>query len=362
MLADATEKFKPNPTAIWLFVKDADAIYARALKAGATSIHEPIDQDYGDREASVKDPFGNHWYIATTNADAEPLPQGHAQRDALSASRGTPKADRFPQAGLRRRGSVPRSGSRGHRSSREDSVGDSIIAMGEAHGPYQPMPPALHLYVPDADRTYQRALQAGAVPLFQPNDAEYGDRIAGVTDPFGNVWYIATHIKDVPLGESRERACAGRESRVREEQSMAVNPILHTVMPFMYIKGADKAAEFYKKVLGATEMMRQVRGDIVSHVQIAVGDSRFMIRDPGTPDVADYVAKGFARTAKDLGGTPVHLYLYVADADAVFRRALAAGSKVTAPIEDTEWGDRCGGFQDPFGNIWYVATHIKDAD
>ncbi len=142
---------------------------------------------------------------------------------------------------------------------------------------------------------------------------------------------------------------------------MEINPVPHTVMPFMYIKGADKAAEFYKKVLGATETMREVQGDIVSHVHITVGDSRFMIRDPRTPDVADYVAKGFASTAKDLGGTPVHLYLYVSDADAVFRKALEAGSKVTDPIEDKPWGDRCGGFQDPFGNIWYVATHIKDA-
>lgn len=59
-VADAIDEYQPNPTAIWLFVKDADAVYASALKAGAASLHEPTDQDYGDREASVKDPFGNH--------------------------------------------------------------------------------------------------------------------------------------------------------------------------------------------------------------------------------------------------------------------------------------------------------------
>jgi uncharacterized glyoxalase superfamily protein PhnB len=73
-VADAIDKYRPNPTAVWLFVTDCDAVYARALNAGATSLHEPVDQDYGDREASVKDPFGNHWYIATHREDAEPLP------------------------------------------------------------------------------------------------------------------------------------------------------------------------------------------------------------------------------------------------------------------------------------------------
>lgn len=75
-VADAIDKYQPNPTAIWLFVKDSDAGYERALKAGAMSLREPTDQDYGDREASVKDPFGNHWYIATHRTDAEPLPEG----------------------------------------------------------------------------------------------------------------------------------------------------------------------------------------------------------------------------------------------------------------------------------------------
>jgi len=114
-------------------------------------------------------------------------------------------------------------------------------------------------------------------------------------------------------------------------------------------------------VLGATEVMRQAQpGGAVSHVQIKVGDALFMLRDPGTPDLVDYRKKGYAISAKDLGGTPVHLYLYVEDVDTVFKRALAAGSKMVNALADQEWGDRCGGFQDPFGQIWYVATHIKD--
>ncbi len=203
-LADATEEFKPNPTAIWLFVTDADAAYERALKAGASSIHEPVDQEYGDREASVKDPFGNHWYIATHRPDAEPLPQGMHSVTPYLHPRGTPKLIDFLKRAFGAE-EVFRAQSEGTVHHAKIRVGDSIIAMGEAHGQYQPMPPALHLYVPDADRTYKRAVRAGAAPLFHPHDAEYGDRAAGVTDPFGNVWYIATHTKDVAIGESPER-------------------------------------------------------------------------------------------------------------------------------------------------------------
>jgi uncharacterized glyoxalase superfamily protein PhnB len=78
-------------------------------------------------------------------------------------------------------------------------IGDSIIAIGEAHGPYQPMPLALHFYVPDTDAAYKRALEAGAISIDEPVDQDYGDRYAGVKDPFGNVWYIATHLRDFTI-------------------------------------------------------------------------------------------------------------------------------------------------------------------
>jgi len=76
-------------------------------------------------------------------------------------------------------------------------IGDSALEMGEAHGPYQPMPAMFYLYVPDADAVYLRALNAGATSTAEPADQPYGDRTAGVTDAFGNQWYIATHIRDV---------------------------------------------------------------------------------------------------------------------------------------------------------------------
>ncbi|MGH9883457.1 MAG: VOC family protein [Pyrinomonadaceae bacterium] len=74
-------------------------------------------------------------------------------------------------------------------------IGDSIIEMGEAHGQWQPMPSMLYLYVEDVDAWYERALAGGAILASEPADQSYGDRVAGVNDPFGNIWYLATPIK-----------------------------------------------------------------------------------------------------------------------------------------------------------------------
>jgi uncharacterized glyoxalase superfamily protein PhnB len=71
------------------------------------------------------------------------------------------------------------------------------VDLGEAHAEFQPMPTSLYLYVEDADALYKRALRAGATSLYEPADQPYGDRNGGIRDPFGNEWYIGTHIKDV---------------------------------------------------------------------------------------------------------------------------------------------------------------------
>jgi uncharacterized glyoxalase superfamily protein PhnB len=79
----------------------------------------------------------------------------------------------------------------------EIRVGSSVVEMGEAHGPYQPMPAMFYLYVPDCDAVYRRALAAGAMSIFEPADRPYGDRTAAVNDAFGNQWHIATRVKDM---------------------------------------------------------------------------------------------------------------------------------------------------------------------
>ena len=357
-VADAIDKYQPNPTAIWLFVGDADAVYERALKAGATSLAEPSDQEYGDREASVQDPFGNHWYIATHREDAEPLPDGMHNITPYLHPKGAPKVLDFLRRAFGAEEVFRAQDTAGTVHHAKIRIGDSIIAMGEAHGRYQPMPPALHLYVPNTDATYKRALEAGAISIDEPVDQAYGDRYAGVKDPFGNVWYIATHLRDFTLPAE---PTAPSEAQPR---ALEVEPHRRpgSIMPFMYHDDVVKAFELYRKVFAATEQHRVTQPDgKVSHIVMAIGGTQVMLRDATTRDLAEYRAKGFAATPHKLGGTPLHLYIYVADADAAFKRALDSGSKIVDPIEDKDWGDRCGGVQDPFGHIWYIATPLQNA-
>jgi PhnB protein len=84
-------------------------------------------------------------------------------------------------------------------------IGDSVVMMSDAMGEYGPMPTMIHLYVEDVDAVYKRALQAGATPVQELKDQFYGDRAGGVKDAFGNLWYIATHVEDVPMEELQRR-------------------------------------------------------------------------------------------------------------------------------------------------------------
>lgn len=88
----------------------------------------------------------------------------------------------------------------------EVKVGDSILMVGEARGEHQPMPTCIYLYVNDTDTVYKRALQAGATAQMEPANQFYGDRHGGVKDPVGNLWWIATHVEDVPPDELKRRA------------------------------------------------------------------------------------------------------------------------------------------------------------
>jgi PhnB protein len=95
----------------------------------------------------------------------------------------------------------------------EVRIGDSVVMMGEPMPPLAPMPASLHVYVPDVDAVYQRALRAGATSVMEPADQFYGDRSGGVKDPFGNLWWIGTHKEDVPPDELARRARAYMEQQ-----------------------------------------------------------------------------------------------------------------------------------------------------
>jgi PhnB protein len=127
----------------------------------------------------------------------------------------------------------------------------------------------------------------------------------------------------------------------------------HTATPYLIVRNAARAIEFYKKGFGATELMRMADpSGRIGHAEIRIGDSPIMLADE-VPEM------GF-RSPESLGGSPVSILLYVEDVDAVFSQAVAAGAKVQRPVADQFYGDRTGGVTDPFGHIWYIATHKED--
>ncbi len=186
----------PHRQAIHLYVPDCDAAYRRALEAGATSLDEPRDQEYGERSASVKDLAGNFWYIATHRGETYALKGLNSVNVYLHPLRAEPVI-RFLQQAFGARELAKHASPDGVVHHAEIRVGDSVVEMGEAHGKYEPMPAMFYVYVPDCDSVYRRALAAGASSVAEPTDHPYGDRSGAVKDAFGNEWWIATHVKDV---------------------------------------------------------------------------------------------------------------------------------------------------------------------
>ncbi|HUC65874.1 MAG TPA: VOC family protein [Stellaceae bacterium] len=138
--------------------------------------------------------------------------------------------------------------------------------------------------------------------------------------------------------------------------SAAVKPIpegYHSVTPYLIFSGASDAIAFYKKALGAQEILRMdAPGGRVGHAELQIGDSRIMLADEH-PEL-------HALSPKTIGGSPVTLHLYVENVDAAVERAIAAGATLVRPVADQFYGDRTGGIADPFGYRWFIATHKED--
>jgi PhnB protein len=137
---------------------------------------------------------------------------------------------------------------------------------------------------------------------------------------------------------------------------MAVKPIpdgYTTATPYLIIKDAASAIEFYKQAFGATELMRFADpSGKIGHAEIKIGNSPIMLAD-------EFPEMG-VRGPQSFGGTPVSILLYVEDVDARFRQAIAAGANETRPVKDQFYGDRSGTLVDPFGHVWTLATHKED--
>lgn len=129
----------------------------------------------------------------------------------------------------------------------------------------------------------------------------------------------------------------------------------HTVTPYMIVNDAAAAIDFYQRAFGATELMRHTdESGKIRHAEVRIGNSPLMLTE-------EFEYAGLvARAPVSLGATHMQLYLYVEDVDALFRQAVEAGAKVATPVENQFYGDRVGGVTDPFGHVWWIATHVED--
>lgn len=144
-----------------------------------------------------------------------------------------------------------------------------------------------------------------------------------------------------------------------QPNSVKPNPVqaiphgYHSVQPYLHVREAAKAIEFYKVVFAATEMLRMPQPDgRVGHAEIRIGETIVML--------SDEFPERDVHGPRHFGGSPITLMHYTEDCDATYKRAIAAGSKSLREPADQFYGDRMAGFEDPFGFQWYVATHIKD--
>jgi PhnB protein len=209
-------------------------------------------------------------------------------------------------------------------------IGDSRLMLGGGAGAYHPVIAprlvGLHIYVDDVDTVYQRALDAGGESLGAPEDRPYGERSGFVKDAAGNQWYIATRLG--PSGPAEPP---------------------RTLTPHLYVqhapgRSASEFIGFLQAAFGArTEFRHDSADGLVAHAVIRL--------QSGTIAIGEGRERGFA--------APAAFYLYVDDCDALYAQAVAAGATALHAPADQTYGDRMGSVADPWGNEWFIATHLR---
>jgi PhnB protein len=127
----------------------------------------------------------------------------------------------------------------------------------------------------------------------------------------------------------------------------------HTLTPYLAVEDATAAIDFYQRAFGAKERVRMPGPDgMIAHAELEIGDSKVMLADP--------FPQASTRPPKELGGTSVGVFVYVANVDEVFQQAVDAGATATMEPDDQFWGDRFGSVTDPFGHSWQISTHVED--
>ena len=328
---------------IHLEVTDVDAFAQIAINAGAKLVRPIEDQFYGDRAGQLLDPFGYTWHVSTHIKDVpiedmqrevekfaeeqerkakaktgkELRPGFHSVTPYLTVHKPAELID-FVTYAFGAVENFRTTGSAGGMHA-EVNIGDSLVMIGGAEH-IEPSPTAIHLYVPNVDEAYKRALEAGGKSLMEPQDQPYGERSGGVEDPTGNRWYIATTF--VPLHE--------------------IAKDLHTVTVYFHPIGAQRFIDFVTNAFGGKELMRHADEKMILHAKVQIGDSVIELGEARYPTQP----------------MPSAIYLYVDDVDSMYEQALkAGGSSMLAPT-DQPYGDRNAWIKDPFDNVWYIAAPV----
>jgi PhnB protein len=336
-----------SPVKIHLDVTDVDAFAEQAIKAGATLIRPIADQFYGDRSGQLADPFGYTWIVSTHIKDVPVEEMQEELNKWAQSEKSSSEAGYVREPEMRRQnrhavtpyltvhqpaelidfvtqafGAIEHFRATGPAGGMhaEVSIGDSVVMIGGAEH-IEPMPTAIHLYVPDVDEAYERALEAGAKSLMPVVDQPYGERSGGVEDVHGNRWYIATPF--VPL------------------QTIAQD--LHTVTVYFHPIGAQRFIDFVTGAFGGKELMRHAEGEMIMHAKVQIGDSVIELGEARYPTQP----------------LPTAIYLYVDDVDAVYEQTLKAGGTSMLAPTDQAYGDRNAWVKDPFDNVWYIAAPVK---
>jgi len=204
----------------------------------------------------------------------------------------------------------------------EVAIGNGIIETADANEQVSPAPTDIHLYVNDADATFDRALEAGATSIYRPTDDHpSGDRWGALKDAFGNRWYIATPKGWTPGPEG-----------------------LRSLQPYLHLLEAHKMIPFMEAAFGAEAMgVHKSPEGIVMHATLRIGNATLEIDEAH----GDYQPK------------PCHLHVYVPDADRMYAQALGAGASSVEPPADKPYGDRSASVRDAFGNTWYLTTFLS---
>jgi uncharacterized glyoxalase superfamily protein PhnB len=326
----AGSQWKGNafPGAIHLYVQDVDDTYQRALQAGATSLMSPTDMEYGERSASIQDVGGNHWYLATAFG-ADYVRAGVPNLMPCFQPRGAPKMLEFLKQAFAAEEVAVHKSPEGRVLHAEMKIGDATIEMGEAHGRWQPKPMVLMMYVDDVDAWYARATQAeGAVAKDTPKLQPHGARVGSITDPFDNVWYIASQVQTV-----------GEQSAEPERKTMGAPKMFRIALQ---VADLNEAAGFYAKLLDDPG------------IPIPRGSRHYFNCGPVILALVD-VAKGAGEKPQP---TPDYIYFAVNNLDEVFERAKALDCLAKDRYHDQNageilkrpWGEVSFYCEDPWGN------------